>query len=400
METSISQLAPNVPLDKLKKILELEEHYLNALKAEDPGDTMAVEYLDLRERLEAAQAEYDKHRKLFVSYDPSSSDLRKAATTNRIEARARWTMNQIFTLQQAVTDFEEKHNISIPWTREMKEWVDAEDIRCNRDVQRCIDDLERLSVQRIFEMSRAGLRGLGYKMRMHIMQAINNHSAALKSALKRYNDAASKVGLQAISWETLTSISMLADFDLLRGSRTGILEEEWARPSNRRAAEEYQYIMRAKEEILRLNIEVRRVHTAISDEQQMLPEIVEQIAATSPELQWAANRYVEQRLKVNNYIMHELNILMRSKQYTGLRNTGVRLGRQVDNGVAQPPAQSPSPNTLQNNTALEGSTPASRLPVILVDEGDTLCDAADVSVDDEAGDVLEKVQDVFESLSL
>ncbi|KAG9081176.1 hypothetical protein FRC06_005751 [Ceratobasidium sp. 370] len=400
METSISHLAPDVPLDKLKGVLELEERYLNALKAEDPEDTMAVEYIELRERLEATQAEYDKHQKLFVSYNPSSGDLRKAAATNRIEARARWTMNQIFTLRQAVTDFEEKHDILIPWTREMKEWVDADDIQRNRDVQRCIDDLERLSVQHIFEMSRAGIRGLGYKMRMHIMQAINNRSAALKSALKRYNDAASKVGLQAILWETLTSISMLADFDLLRGSRTGILEEEWAWPSNRRAAEEYQHIMCAKEEILRLNVEVRCVHTAISDERQMLPEIIEQIAATSPEPQWAVNHYVERRLKVNNNIMHELNILMRLKQYTGLCDTGVRLGRQVDNGVAQPPAQSPSPDTLQNNMALEGSMLASQLPATLVDEEGTLCDAADVSVDDEAGDVMEKVQDVFESLLL
>ncbi|KAG9084022.1 hypothetical protein FRC06_004269, partial [Ceratobasidium sp. 370] len=321
VETSISHLALDVPLDKLKGVLELEEHYLNVLKAEDPEDTMAVEYIELREHLEAAQAEYDKHQKLFISYNPSSGDLQKAATMNRIEAQAPWTMNQIFTLRQAVTDFEEKHGISIPWTREMKEWVDADDIRCNRDVQQCIDSLEQLSVQRIFEMSSAGICGLGYKMHMHIMQAINNHSAALKSALKRYNDAASKVRLQAISWETLTSISMLADFDLL--------------------PEEYQHIMHAKEEILQLNVQV------------------------------------------NNNIMHELNILMHSKQYMGLCDTGVQLGRQVDNGVAQPPAQSPSPDTPQNNIALEGSMLASQLPATLVDEEGMLCDAADVSVDDE-----------------
>ncbi|KAG8685044.1 hypothetical protein FRC08_013330, partial [Ceratobasidium sp. 394] len=198
-ETSISRLAPNVPSDKLAKFLEWEEHYLAVLKVEDPDNTMAVEYLELRERLETLQTEYDKHRKTFISCNPSSSDLRKAAATNRIEARARNTMNQLLTVQQAVADFEEKHDISIPWMRCMKEWSDAEDIRRNRDVQRCIDELERLSVQRIFELSKAGVRGLGYKMRTHIMQAVSNRSATLKSALERYNTAAAKAGLQTMS---------------------------------------------------------------------------------------------------------------------------------------------------------------------------------------------------------
>ncbi|KAG8733227.1 hypothetical protein FRC10_000340 [Ceratobasidium sp. 414] len=388
-EASISQLAPDIASDKLVEILEREGRYLAELKVEDPNDMMAVEYLELRERLESLETEYGKHRKLFISYNPSGGDLRKTAATNRIEARARSTMNQLLTLQQAVADFEEKHNISIPWTRGMKEWMDAEDVQRNRDVQRCIDDLERLSVQRIFELSRAGIRGLGYKMRMHIMQAVNNRSTALKSALDRYNNAAAKVGLQAMSWETLTSVSVLADFDLLRGSRTGVLEEEWALPNNRRAAEEYQYIMRAKEEILRLNVEVRRVRTAISDERQILPGVAKQVAATSPEIRWAVDRYVERRLKVNDGIMRELNILAHSNQYTGLRDTGVRMGGQLDKGVVPLPS-----NMLQNNTALRELVLAGQLPTTLVN------DVADVGVDDEACDMFDKVQAVFENLSM
>ncbi|KAG8680069.1 hypothetical protein FRC08_016559 [Ceratobasidium sp. 394] len=54
-ETSIAQLAPNVPSDKLEKFLEYEAQYLATLEVEDPEDTMAVEYLDLRERLETLE---------------------------------------------------------------------------------------------------------------------------------------------------------------------------------------------------------------------------------------------------------------------------------------------------------------------------------------------------------
>ncbi|KAG9089237.1 hypothetical protein FS749_001499 [Ceratobasidium sp. UAMH 11750] len=388
-EASISQLAPDVSAEKLEKFLEYEGRYLATLKVEDPDDTMAVEYISLRERLETAQAEYDERRKVFISYDHPGGDLRKAATANRIEARARSTMKQLLTLQQAVADFEEKHNISTPWTRDMEEWKDAEAIRRNRDFQRCIDDLERLSVQRIFELSRAGLRGLGYKLRMHIMQAVSSRSAALKSALERYNTAAVKIGLQPMLWETLTKVEALADFDLLRGSRTGVLEQEWALPGNRRAAEEYQRIQRAKEEIMRLNVEVRRVHTAVTDERHTLPELAKQVPTSSPQLQWAVNRYVERRLSVNERIMRNLRTLMCSKEYTGSRDTGVRTGTCINQATQislSPPSEAP------HVTAIEE-------PPEATNDADKVHDAPDVGVDDESCDIFDRVCGAFENAS-
>ncbi|KAG9123416.1 hypothetical protein FRC07_014972 [Ceratobasidium sp. 392] len=362
-EAAITQLAPNVLSDKLEGFLASEKLYLEALSVEDPEDTMVVEYLDLREQLEAA-----------------IGDLRKAAAANRIEAQMHAALNRRLTLEQAVADFEAKHDISIPWTRDMKEWKDAEEVRCNRVLQQCINDLERLCVQRIFELSRADARGLGYRLRMHVMRAINTRSAALKSALDRYNSAAAKAGLDQMSWDKITKASILADFDLLRGSRTGILEQEWALPGNRRATEEYQRIIRAKEEILRLNVEIRRVHTAISDERRELPEVVKQVAAASPELHWAVHRYVERRLKVNDRIMRELNILMRSNQYTGMRDIGARIGSR--------PLQSPPSGMPHNDTGLE------------VDGDDISHDGADFEADDDACDRLDKIQAALENVEM
>ncbi|KAG9122891.1 hypothetical protein FRC07_000534 [Ceratobasidium sp. 392] len=379
-EAAIKQLAPDVPSDKLEGFLASEKAYLEGLSVEDPDDTMAIEYLDLREQLEAAIAEYEDRRKHFVNFEPPKRGLRKVAAANCIEARVRAALNRRLALEQAVADFEERHEITIPWTRDMKEWTDAEEVRLNRDLQRCIDDLERLCVQRIFELSRADARGLGYNLRMHVMRAINTRSAALKSALDRYNSAAAKAGLEEMSWDQITKASVLADFDLLRGSRTGILEQEWALPGNRRATEEHQRIIRAKEEILRLNVEIRRVHTAISDERRELPQVVEQVTAVSPGLHWAVHRYVERRLKVNDRIMRELNILMRSNQYTGMRDIGVRIGSR--------PPQSPPSNALDNDTGFE------------VDGDDISHDGADFEADDDACDTLDKIQAALENVEM
>lgn len=92
----------------------------------------------------------------------SLNDLRRATlTTARIEARRRTTLDQLHTLQDEADKMEDKHGIRMRWTRGSREWENAQRIRRNRQFQLCIDELERLVVQRLLELSRAGLANTG-----------------------------------------------------------------------------------------------------------------------------------------------------------------------------------------------------------------------------------------------
>jgi len=58
----------------------------------------------------------------------------------------------------------------------------------------------------------------------------------------------------------------VADFDLLRDTRQDIRTLEWAQAANRKGMVMYFSIKRAKEEICRLNVEMRRLLTFLYDD--------------------------------------------------------------------------------------------------------------------------------------
>lgn len=62
-----------------------------------------------------------------------------------------------------VCEFENAHNdiITERWTPNMQEYKDAKILMSQRTYCRAIDELERLVVQRLFEMTKLGMSGVG-----------------------------------------------------------------------------------------------------------------------------------------------------------------------------------------------------------------------------------------------
>lgn len=170
---------------------------------------------------------------------------------------------------------------------------------------------------------------------MHIMKALAARSNAIKRALQRYNKVAAQLDPPApsISWDEIVNVSVLADFDLLRGSRRRVLEQEWARPENRRCVEQFHRLLRAEEEIMRLNVEVRRVRTFISDEALVLATMPDEIAKHDASLRWVAERYASRRLKINQLISHQLDLIEQIPGYSGRPGVGVRVGHCQVSGM-------------------------------------------------------------------
>jgi hypothetical protein len=112
----------------------------------------------------------------------------------------------------------------------------------------------------------------GYKLRKHIAKALQSRSQAIRTALDRYNTAARALPIprRQLEWKEVVEYAFLADFDLLRDARQDISHRPWATPAGRLAMDLYFKIQRAREEIDRLNIEVKRVATYIRDEKHYL----------------------------------------------------------------------------------------------------------------------------------
>jgi hypothetical protein len=101
---------------------------------------------------------------------------------------------------------------------------------------------------------------------------LKSRSAAIRTSLTKYNDAAADLipPRSSLSWEEVVEYAFLADFDLLRDTRDDIRKRPWATPAARLAMDSYFKLLRAEEEILRFNVEIRRFATFIPDENQYL----------------------------------------------------------------------------------------------------------------------------------
>ena len=62
-----------------------------------------------------------------------------------------------------------------------------------------------------------------------------------------------------ISWKDITQYTFLGEFDLLWHTRDDVRERVWAKPAVREVTAKFFKLCRAKEEITRLNVEMRRL---------------------------------------------------------------------------------------------------------------------------------------------
>ncbi|KAG8727744.1 hypothetical protein FRC11_012539, partial [Ceratobasidium sp. 423] len=328
-QATITRLNPEVSVETLEEYIHAEQEYLERGQKPLPEDLFKIEYLSKLKRLRSKGEEYEQCRKV-VSHPVGSHSVglrQSTLVSSNHEARQRNTLDQLILLQDDILRYEAVYGIEQRWTSTSAEWMEAERLEHNQKFQQVVDELERLVVKRLFELSRAGLARTGYKLRMHINKSIARRSGALKSALDRYNEIASQLvpPSPTITWAAIKNARVLEDFDIIRGSCQGISQQDWAKPENRQCAELSRRITRAEEEIQRLNVEVRRVRSLIAHEEVALGLLAKKITDTDPGLGWAAQQYVDLRLHTNRLIARDLTELEESYWYTGHKTVGVPL---------------------------------------------------------------------------
>lgn len=191
-------------------------------------------------------------------------------------------------------------------------------------------------------------------MRKHIAKALQARSKAVKNAIERYNAAAIMLEppMAQLDWEQVVDYAFLADFDILRDTRAEVQLRPWTRPSYRLAMDTYFKTLRAREEIHRLNIEIRRVVTWIPDENRILrakeAELMEVEGKTEKEvegdLQMAVQvrLYRERRGRFDETHMQRFWALRKLPGFTGTLTPGVsvelraarRAARQAERAAA------------------------------------------------------------------
>jgi hypothetical protein len=154
-------------------------------------------------------------------------------------------------------------------------------------------------------------------MRKHISKAIAKRSSAIRTALEKYNELAplQTPPRPTLQFSDVASYSWLSEFDLLKYSRTDIMQKPWSVPANREVANKYFKVVRAHEEIHRLNVEIRRLDAWITHEHQVFESAID--TATNPHIAVELRRCYAERRRVN--LLHHIRIsaIYRLEGYSG-----------------------------------------------------------------------------------
>ncbi|KAJ7797030.1 hypothetical protein B0H14DRAFT_3093237 [Mycena olivaceomarginata] len=252
--------------------LEEEKTFLLGLKAgsKDQSETLEMEYVQKLVNLDASRVKYavvaGEARKAQAGDAPYTPGVSKA------ELARRHAREKVDRDLEAVQELEEKLGISDRWTSESPQWTATVQQVKQKKYQKALDTVELLVVERIFELTKINQSQTGYKLRRHITKALQARSKAVRNAIDQYNAAAIALDppLASLTWEQVVEYTFLADFDILRDTRAEVQSRPWTRPAYRLAMDTYFKIERAREELVRLNTEIRRTMTWIRDEGHFL----------------------------------------------------------------------------------------------------------------------------------
>ncbi|KAJ7663692.1 hypothetical protein B0H14DRAFT_3102631 [Mycena olivaceomarginata] len=248
--------------------LEEEKAFLLGLQEEskDQTETLEMEYVQKLVNLDTSRFSSAKYVVLATEARKAQGDnTTYTPGTSKAELARRRGKEKVEHDLEAVQELEERLGIVDRWTTESEKWQSTVGEIKKRKYQLALNSVEHLIVQRIFELTKVNQSQTGYKMRRHIAKSLQARSKAVKNAIDRYNDAA-----LALDPPMAEPHLGAADFDILRDTRDEVQSRPWTRPAYRLAMDSYFKLCRAREEIQRLNIEIRRVNRFLLDQEESL----------------------------------------------------------------------------------------------------------------------------------
>ncbi|KAI0629625.1 hypothetical protein C8Q77DRAFT_1065128, partial [Trametes polyzona] len=313
-----------------ERYLQEERAYFKNRKVEPPEVTAELDYLDSLVRLQTAGYKQQQ----------ISSVRTKVRTT-----RSRWE-----TIHEEVLRREEELNVVERWKPGDAKYDEMFRELGQRKYRLALDNLARLVVQRLFELTKLQLSG--YKLREKIGKALKARADAIKKALSEYNACAAELSppREELLWSDILDMSTLADFDLLRETRQDIRAKPWAKPSHRRAMNLYFNIKHAREEIRRLNVEIPRLFTSMLDDHADYHLAITASLDTNAPLANELRNCQQYQEIVSARIVKHLTQASRLSEFSGKIEAGRRVGRTPHEGSIPLPCWAALDLTSDTNT--------------------------------------------------
>ncbi|KAI0366036.1 hypothetical protein BV20DRAFT_1056040 [Pilatotrama ljubarskyi] len=319
-----------------------ECEYLRGLKSEPPEVSLKFEYVQALQELEQAgiadRAIVEKYKSRDILLLTEQITKRQY---NRIEKQYVNAQTAFIQAEEKVRRLEDVLDLDARWLPTSAEYKAVSAEVSLREYRSALDNLERLVVQRMFELKKLGMNGLGYKLREKIGQALKTRAEAIRNALAAYNKRAAALSLprSQLNWTQIMNMVSVGEFDLLRDARQDIRSKPWAQASHREAMNVYFDIKRCREEISRLNVEIARLFSSMVDDHVDLTRAADRVRQSDPTLVTELEARRVYLNIINSRIVSWLQKASRLAGFSGKLVYGHRVGHEkaLVEGVDLPP---------------------------------------------------------------
>lgn len=122
-----------------------------------------------------------------------------------------------------------------------------------------------------------------------------------------------------LHWKDILTYGFVGEFELIKyvWSRADISEAPWAQPLNRKIATKHFKILRAREELQRIHVEMRRIRVAIAAEENDYKAAIVSLLISDPLLAAELTSQYSIRARVNTQLLEGLRRVEALPGYTG-----------------------------------------------------------------------------------
>lgn len=148
------------------------------------------------------------------------------------------------------------------------------------------------------------------------MTHLKSRSEAIRTAIDKYNTAAKGTNHPRLKAEEVLQYSYIGQFDILKNTRNAITEKPWAVPANRIARDAWFKCERAKEEIVRVEVEVARLRSWLEKEESLFSETWKTLSETDKDLAGELSRRFVRLKQAHTRIRLDLDRIHGIPNYT------------------------------------------------------------------------------------
>ncbi|KAI0700240.1 hypothetical protein C8T65DRAFT_709710 [Cerioporus squamosus] len=325
--------------EELDRLAKEEASYFETLRDESPWDVHAIAYVEALQELRAANSELGNADHAFLMSIPENYQwrapqsgptdyYRETSATRKLETRRRELEDKVRRLTSQVISYELVLHVNRRWQPGDREYEETTKYIATRNYQRALGRLQRLVIQRLFELHKLNVSQTAYRMQTHIAKSLQKRCKAIRTAVKQYNAAAAALTppRPELNWDAVSHFSFLEEFSLLQDTRNDIRSKAWAQPLVRETMRTANRVTRAEEELVNVSREALRVHTSIRDEDILFSDVLSKLKSSDALLYGAVNDWCRRRRAVNAHLLAHLLRLYALEGYTGIRGPGTHVG--------------------------------------------------------------------------